>query len=83
MNLYLISFVGVEFEDGYVMPSRSYMDIGIFKGKSFKVGWQKGFNFITVNNKIRQISINNINLNQKHTTDVINVCFYNTIIAII
>lgn len=28
-----------------VIPTRTYMDLGMFKGKSFKVGWARGFDF--------------------------------------
>lgn len=70
--VHFIFIIGVEFDDGHVLPSRSYMDLGIFKGKSFKVGWQKGFNFLTVNNRIRQVSMNWLELNES-IADPINV----------
>lgn len=35
---------GLEVSTG-IIPNRTYMDLGMFKGKSFKVGWSKGFNF--------------------------------------
>ncbi|KAL1502583.1 hypothetical protein ABEB36_007706 [Hypothenemus hampei] len=34
-----------------LLPSRCCVDIGIFKGKSFRVGWGKGFNFYALDNK--------------------------------
>ncbi|KAG5889547.1 hypothetical protein JTB14_024955 [Gonioctena quinquepunctata] len=33
-----------------LIQSRCYVDLGMFKGKSFKIGWGKGFNFIHLNN---------------------------------
>ncbi|XP_023019445.2 nuclear pore complex protein Nup98-96 [Leptinotarsa decemlineata] len=39
-----------------IIQSRCYLDFGMFKGKSFKVGWSKGFNLLGLNNKIGEIN---------------------------
>ncbi|KAJ8950741.1 hypothetical protein NQ318_011234 [Aromia moschata] len=61
----LHSFAGVEVPTE-IIQNRCYMDLGVFKGKSFKVGWMKGFNFLSVNAKQGEISgqlaINTIDL---------------------
>ncbi|XP_050512505.1 nuclear pore complex protein Nup98-Nup96 isoform X2 [Diabrotica virgifera virgifera] len=46
-----------------LMEIRSYQDMGIFRGKSYKVGWSKGFNFYNVVSKPEggiQLTLNDI-----------------------
>ncbi|XP_018566135.1 nuclear pore complex protein Nup98-Nup96 [Anoplophora glabripennis] len=42
------NFVGAEVAPS-IIPSRTYMDLGMFKGKSFRVGWARGFDFFGPN----------------------------------
>lgn len=39
-----------------IIPNRTYLDMGAFKGKSFKVGWSKGFNLMTLNTTYSEIN---------------------------
>nr|CAI5817793.1 unnamed protein product [Callosobruchus analis] len=56
------------------IPSRCLKDVSMFKGKSFKVGWMKGFNFYTLNSKDDeingQLSINTIDCGDSTKGDV-------------
>lgn len=55
---------------------RCCVDMGMFKGKSFKVGWAKGFMFLSVENEERE-SISELNFKEidpSQSFDPLKVC---------
>lgn len=72
---------GLEASSG-IIPTRTYMDLGMFKGKSFKVGWARGFDFFTPNTiseANRELSQNTIDIGiYSKDFDPLKVRFYRT-----
>lgn len=58
-----------------VISSRNYQDMAVFKGKSFKVGWNKGFQFYCPeeNGAKGSLSINSITCGSKKDIDPLQV----------
>ncbi|CAH1975299.1 unnamed protein product [Acanthoscelides obtectus] len=60
------------------IPTRCLKDMSMFKGKSFKVGWMKGFNFYALNSKDDeingQLSVNAIECGNRDKKDVLQEC---------
>ncbi|ERL95449.1 hypothetical protein D910_12711 [Dendroctonus ponderosae] len=61
-----------------ILPSRCCMDLGMFKGKSFKVGFTKGFNFYAPDNEecVRELLLQSVDASSRydHLKDVLTDC---------
>lgn len=44
------------------IPNRNYQDVAVFKGKSCKVGWNKGFQFYSIDDNGAKGSLSLINI---------------------